>query len=341
MYAGQLRYIRDLLNAYEQLEVDARFVFIGSTPTPREELRALFAKSPRRWSYLPFIRSNRRGSWFFEQFHLRSMLSKVGADMYHGFHTVAPLLASCPVVCTVHDLMIDIFPEYRQIARSKTYRLFKFAVRHKSDQAICISQCTADDLKKLWKIPESKTSVILHGSTFSQLDAMEPVPNGPTIGAQTVLSPFNLEPRKNLFSLIRAFANVAVQVPQAKLVLYGDAATTPERVSAYKSLISELNLTDRVVRTGVISDRQLLWLYKNTRLFAFPSLYEGFGYPVLEAMASGACVVARRASAMAEVVGDAGTLIETQDEAAMKNAIITLLRDNALCRNSVRQLFLA
>ena len=111
--------------------------------------------------------------------------------------------------------------------------------------------------------------------------------------------------------------------------MYGRAAVSPERERAFDSLIEQLGIGASVMRTGYVAEEQLRWLYRRAEVFVFPSLYEGFGYPVLEAMAAGTCVVARQASSMAEVVGGAGVLVETADPLQMTSAIARLFADPA------------
>jgi glycosyltransferase involved in cell wall biosynthesis len=108
-------------------------------------------------------------------------------------------------------------------------------------------------------------------------------------------------------------------------LLFGRAAVDPAREQQFDRMVTELGLRDAVHLLGPLDDADLAWLYGHTTAFVFPSLYEGFGLPVLEAMASGACVVARNASAMAEIVGEAGALAETADPDALAAAISTLL----------------
>ena len=115
--------------------------------------------------------------------------------------------------------------------------------------------------------------------------------------------------------------------PNVRLVLYGRAAVTPEREAEFRDRVREAGLDAAVSLTGFVSDEDLAWLYRAATLFVFPTLYEGFGIPVLEAMAAGACVVARNQSAMAEVLGDAGVQVETRDPRALAAAIIALLAD--------------
>ena len=146
-------------------------------------------------------------------------------------------------------------------------------------------------------------------------------------GTRFVLSPYNLEPRKNLRALLIAMAHVRRTHPDLRLILYGHAAVTPDRERDFHKDLSELGLKDAVVRTGFISDEELASFYSQSALFVFPSLYEGFGIPVLEAMAAGACVIARNQSAMREILGETGAQVETKDPAQLAACISSLLDD--------------
>ena len=230
-------------------------------------------------------------------------------------------------------MMFELFPEYTAAIQSRPYRLFRWAVRHRVQRAICISQTTADDVARLWQIHRNRLDVIHLGSSFLESTAVDSVTSVAAEG-QFILSTYNLEPRKNLATLLRAFAQC--RHDRVRLVLFGRSAVTPEREREFEAIVSELGISDAVIRTGFLSDPQLRWLYRRAEVFVFPSLYEGFGYPVLEAMAAGACVVTRRASAMAEIVGAAGVLIDTTDPEQLAAALNRLLAD-PLERDGLRQ----
>ncbi len=142
-----------------------------------------------------------------------------------------------------------------------------------------------------------------------------------------ILSPYNLEPRKNLRRLLEAFAQVPDPRDEMRLVLFGRAAHTPEREREFDDLLARLSIGRKVIRTGFVSDAALATMYRRCTVFVFPSLYEGFGLPVLEAMANGACVVVGDRSAMKEVVDQAGVLMDVDSPSAMARAIITTLAD--------------
>jgi glycosyltransferase involved in cell wall biosynthesis len=144
-----------------------------------------------------------------------------------------------------------------------------------------------------------------------------------------VLSPYNLSGPKNLRSLIVAWPAIAGRHPDVELLLYGRAFATPETEAGFDRLIEGLPHADRIRRIGHVSDAELAGLYQGCVLFVFPTTVEGFGYPLLEAMAQGACCITRDASAMKEVGGDAVRLVETLRPEQIASAAIELLDDPA------------
>lgn len=322
---GQFRYVVDLIQGLHRLAPPARFVVLGGSPAPLPELAGVFADGPHRWRYVPFPRPAVRGAMYREQVRLALALLRERADLYHGLHTVVPVLAPCPIVTTVLDVMYELFAEYRTAARSRPYRFYRWGVRHRVRRAICISRTTADDVAGRWRVPPGRLDVVYLGTTSRRSDAPEVAPPEIAGGERFILSVYNLEPRKNLAALVRAFARI--RRPGLGLILFGRAGTTPERERDFDALIGELGIGGVVSRTGYLAEEELARLYRTAELFVFPSLYEGFGYPVLEAMTAGSCVVARKASSMAEIVGPAGALVETADSEELAAAMNRLLDD--------------
>jgi len=325
--SGQYRYVMDLVRGLWRLAADDEFVLCGSRPAPVAELEAVFADGGR-WAYRQQTPTSGRGGAYVDQLRWSVLLRRERADLVHALHTFVPLLTRVPVVVTVYDLMFELFPEYAEAVRSRPYRQYRWAVRHRARRVIAISRTTAADLKRLWGVGGDLVDVVALGSdpTADEL----PTPAGlSSLAAERnlVVSPYNLEPRKNLVALLRAAAAVRRDVPDLGIALYGAAALTPEREAAFAADVAALQLEGAVVRTGLLDARALTWLYRRAAVFVFPSLYEGFGLPVLEAMGAGACVIARGESAMAEVLGDAGILVETRDADALAAALRAMLRD--------------
>jgi glycosyltransferase involved in cell wall biosynthesis len=130
-------------------------------------------------------------------------------------------------------------------------------------------------------------------------------------------------------TLVTALAALRPEFPTVRLLLYGRAEVGAEDEAKFERLMEHLGVSDSVVRMGLISEERLQDLYRECTLFVLPSLYEGFGLPLIEAMASGACVVAHNGSAMSEVVGDAGCLTDASRSDSLAATITALLRDPA------------
>lgn len=324
---GQFRYVRDLLSGLRDLGPALRITVFGGRPAPSSELAGLFTAGPGQWRYMYFPRRIGRGSLYLEQAGLTAALIRARADLYHGLHTMLPVWSPCPVVTTLYDTMYELFPEYAEAARSRPYRLYRWTARTRASRIICISRTTASDVHRLWGVPESRIDVVHLGTTFSDSGAQTAPDLEVSLAGPVIVSPYNLEPRKNLAVLVAAFGRLLPAAPTAKLVLYGRAAVTPEREAEFDRTVAVAGVGPAVVRTGPLTDDQLGWLYRRATVFAFPSLYEGFGYPVLEGMASGACVVARGISAMAEVMGEAGAAVETRSVDELTATILGLLGD--------------
>jgi glycosyltransferase involved in cell wall biosynthesis len=326
---GQYRYAVDLIRGLSKLPLGTDFMLLGSRPAPVAELRGVFETLD--WRYLQAVRFDGRAAHYRNQLGLGWTALRERVDLLHVLHSPVPLLAPCPMVVTVFDLMYELFPEYAQAARSRPYRADRWAVTHRARRVIAISSTTAGDLGLLWGIRRAKIDVVPLGSSFVASATLNCVSRdsrarfGELCSGETLLSPYNLEPRKNLGSLLKAVAMLRQKYPRLRLLLFGRAAVDPAREDQFDRSVAELGLRDAVHSLGPLDDADLAWLYSHTTVFVFPSLYEGFGLPLLEAMASGGCVVARSASAMVEIVGEAGTLVETADAEALAAAVSALL----------------
>jgi glycosyltransferase involved in cell wall biosynthesis len=327
---GQYRYAVNLVQGLAGLQLEAEFIVLGSRPLPVAELQALF-ETPG-WRYLKSMRYEGRAAYYRNQLGLAWTALREKVALLHVLHSPVPMLPPCPMVVTIFDLMYELFPEYAQAARSRSYRIDRWAVTHRARRLISISETTANDLDRLWGIRRSRIDVVPLGSRFvtssSNLhgeDHDRRTRFGELCSGETLLSPYNLEPRKNLEALLKAVAALRREYPRLRLLLFGRAAVDSAREQQFDRSVAELGLHDTVHLLGPLDDTDLAWLYGHTTAFVFPSLYEGFGLPVLEAMGSGACVVVRNASAMAEIVGAAGVLVETADSDALAAAIAALL----------------
>jgi glycosyltransferase involved in cell wall biosynthesis len=333
---GQYRYAVDLIRGLARLKSDCQFLLLGSRSEPPPELLPLFSESDR-WRYRRLPRSEFPGADYANQVRYSLILLRERISLLHSLHTFVPWFAPCPVVVTVYDLMVDLFSDYHEARRSRPYRIYKWAVKHRVRRVICISETTAADLRREWRLAGESIDVVPLGTNFGEAENSQGIQTELRQCADSslvLLSPYNLEPRKNLTALLQATALLSARNDDLKLVLFGRAAVTVEREAAFAREVRELGIASHVVLTGVITDGELAELYRRSSLFVFPSLYEGFGLPVLEAMSVGACVVARNASAMAEVVGESGVLVETRDAKTLASTIDGLL-DNPYLRREL------
>jgi glycosyltransferase involved in cell wall biosynthesis len=240
--------------------------------------------------------------------------------------TVLPPLLPCRAVVTVYDLAFEYFPESYD---PRDLRMQRRGARRsivRAHSVIAISQSTRDDIVRLYRREADEIAVIPLGveERFLQARDLAPPPGWPN---QYVLYVGALAPRKNLMSLLEAYARARAQGATDALVLAGEGA--PEYVAALRSKTISLDLLRDVMFAGYLPDELLPAAYLDARAFVYLSLYEGFGLPVVEAMACGAPVIASSASCFPEIVGDAGILVDPGDVAGQSAAIVGLLADES------------
>lgn len=327
--AGLYRYAVDVVRELADLAPPAVFVVLGHSPQPVPDLAPAF--TGRGWEYRHFPRDGGRGSAYLDHLRMARTLADVRADLCHCLHSFAPAFSPCPVVVTLQDMMFELFPEYHQAVASRPYRIYRWVVRRRVRRVICPSRTSADDLRRLWGVPERRIRVVPHGIRAFEPGMLTVVPENPTLrglpAGRLISSPLNLEPRKNLRTLLAAYTGVRTRFSDIPLVLYGRGGLAEGREREYRQELERLGLTEAVVEPGVLTDAELWWLYRRSALFVFPSLYEGFGYPVVEAMAAGVCPVVRGCSSMAELVGPAGVQVEPFTSESLAAAMVELLED--------------
>jgi glycosyltransferase involved in cell wall biosynthesis len=238
----------------------------------------------------------------------------------------------CPVVVTVWDMIYELFPKELDPTGEGAEEKRKAIMN--ADGVICISQNTKRDLLRMYSIPESKITVTY---LAANLDAgmshgPEPIPSRPYylyVGARAA--------HKNFHTLLKAFARVVSVQSDLSLAVAGGQPFSDEE----KRVITELKLDKYIDYYGQISDEHLAKLYRCSVALVYPSLYEGFGIPPLEAMACGTAVVAARSSSIPEVVGDAGIYFEPKATGELADILIDLfintsLRDKLISEGSAR-----
>jgi glycosyltransferase involved in cell wall biosynthesis len=251
----------------------------------------------------------------------------------HSPHHTAPLLvAGCRRVVTFHDLTFFILPERYPRTRLAYFRSVSWATAKAADMLICPSQAVRDDIVRILRAPPEKVRAIAEAAA----PAFRPIDDSAVVDRlrykhvlpdRFVLSVGSLEPGKNRTTLLKAFAELRRRGVEHKLVVAGQRAW---KYGDDFRLAEELGLKGDVIFTGYVSPEEMPALYAAADLFVFPSLYEGFGLPVLEAMACGVPVVASNVSSIPEVAGDAALLVGPRDAAALCDAMERILKDSDL-----------
>jgi glycosyltransferase involved in cell wall biosynthesis len=255
---------------------------------------------------------------------LDRLASRRGVDLVHCPGLLAPLRLSRPLVLTVHDVLPWRFPELFSRTNAARQKVLVSRAARRASRIMVGSEYARREVVELLGVAPERVAVAPLGvdRRFTRVEA-DPVLLAHRFGIPP--GPFALwvgtpEPRKNLSTLLRAFALVRRRAPECSLVLVGSEGV------ADRDTERELDLLGAsVIRPGFVDDEELVHLYSATSCFVFPSLYEGFGLPPLEAMACGAPVVAADRTSVPEVVGDAGILVDPSDPDALADALERVL----------------
>lgn len=238
-------------------------------------------------------------------------------------------------VVTIHDLAFKIFPQYfPKKDLVKLNRLSDLAIKN-AQRIIAVSEATKKDILKFYpEIPTGKITVIHHGfdgeifsHKASELEAQKVLTKYQLSDEQYLLYVGAIQPRKNLGVLIDAFEKLKKEKTKLKLVIAGAPAWQYE---ATLEKIAQSEFKQDIIITGSVPFADLAVLYQNAQAFVFPSLYEGFGIPVLEAMASGVPVILANNSSLPEVAGEAALYFDTQDANDLADCLARVLKDEAL-----------
>ncbi len=329
-------YIRNLLRQLSRLDHDTEFVLL-SRPEDVDSLQSL-GENFRAIA-------ERAGNYTLsEQLRIPLALRREKVTLFHAPHYVLPPLVGCRSVVTIHDCIHLMFPQYLPNRLALGYARTSIAMAARTATRIMtVSESSKRDIMAFFGTPAEKIDVIYNSyderfGVGPGADEIQRVRERYQLDDDFVLYAGNVKPHKNLERLIDAFHLVRKRgLDHVKLVMTGDD------ISKYASLrraVHRHQLHKYVRFLGYLPEETLAALYRLAGVFVFPSLYEGFGLPPLEAMASGTPVVTSNVSSLPEVAGDAAILVDPHDPDAIADAIYCVLTDRAL-RDSLRQKGLA
>lgn len=272
-----------------------------------------------------------RSVWM--QLLLPQILRELKPDLVHFTNYVAPLATGVPYVVSIHDMTLSIVPECHTLKKRLLTSSLIPLVARSAHLILAPSESTRRDIVRLLGIDNGRIRVIPYAAS----PLFRPVEGGPRRleVAYGVRPPYflyvgTLEPRKNLCRALRAFARVAGSLPDHRFVVAG------QRGWKYAEVLREAErqeLRGRVVFLGYVPEEDLPVLYTHATGFVYPSLYEGFGLPVIEAMACGAPVLTSRSSSLTEIAEGAALLVDPRDEAALADGLYALAADAGLRRD--------
>jgi glycosyltransferase involved in cell wall biosynthesis len=325
--AGNETYAANLVEALAEVDGENTYTVYVTRPSAFERFDGRWpnVRARRTLPHAPLLRI---------PVTLSAELRRRPVSLLHVQYT-APPLAPCPVVATIHDLSFEHLPETFKRRSRLQLRLTVRATARRAAHVIAPSEHTRRDLIETYGLDPARVSAIplaasSHFRRVEDVSEVERVRRRYGITRDYVLAVGSVQPRKNLVRLVRAYSGLRRErgrsnLPQLVLVgklawLYGETLKAVE----------EEGVGDSVVMTGYVSEGDLPALYTGALCFAYPSYYEGFGLPPLEAMRCGTPVLTGDRTSLPEVVGDAGLLADPFDTGALARALARLIEDPAL-----------
>ena len=308
-------YLRELLAALARVDKENEYFVFANLETGAD----LVPKQANfQWKPQAVHARNRVARILWEQIALPIEASRYRLDVMFNAGFTAPIFAPCACVTVFHDLQHKRHPEYFRWFDLPFWRLLLWASAHRSRTLIAVSNATRDDLGRYYPFARDRVKVIYHGvdDAFFAMKRLHIEP--------FVLCVSTLHPHKNLDRLIRAYARKPRNFALTLAGMRGFHA------AALEALIAELGCGDWVTQTGWVPREELLRLYEGALAFVYPSTFEGFGMPVLEAMAAGIPVACSAIPPLREVADDAALFFDPLDEDAIAAALDRVTSDEEL-----------
>jgi glycosyltransferase involved in cell wall biosynthesis len=315
---GVRRYVNELTSACLQIAPDLEFVVIGagagSLPSGLTDFPAQ--------SWLPT-----NLGWCLDGLPRAS--KRANLDMFHAPAYTAPLWGVHPLVVTIHDVSYERHPEWDPYRSDRVRRWFYRRSARSADLVITDSEFSRKEIEAAYGIQPDRIRVVPLGVGVPFTPAAESAHPGPPPEERFILHVGDLHPRRNVGVLVDALGLLRARTDELKHTVLVLAGTDRGSAAAITAHAEALGVTDALRFVNDSRDDQVVDLMRRASAFAYPSLYEGFGLPALEAMACGAPVIASSASSIPEVVGDAGLLIDPHDVRGWYEALAAILGSSA------------
>lgn len=261
-------------------------------------------------------------------------LKKQNFDLYHPTYfnlNFLNYLNNKPFVLTIHDMTVEVLPEYFIFDKNteNTVKTKKYLIE-KAARIIAISENTKKDILEFANIDENKIDIVYHGKPFESVEKTENIDYLPE---KYILFVGQRSKYKNFVSFISAISEILLKDQDLYLICAGGFNFSRTE----KEIINSLNLSNKILYTGIESENKLISLYKNASCFVFPSLYEGFGFPILEAFQCGCPLVCSNTSSFPEVAEDAACYFDPYDEISIKVSVENVIYDQNLRNNLIEK----
>lgn len=310
-------------------------LFFSYRPNPFTE----FDKPNVTIKHFPFARYKKFLPFSYSHLLIAAVLKQAKLDVFHSPANTLPLSYTGRSIITIHDLAIYKNPEWFPGQVFSTKVLVPQSLK-KANRIIAVSQSTANDIEELFRVPSSKVMVVPEGVQIEFLDLKDKnvdVHKKFRLSKHYLLFVGTLEPRKNIERLINVFAKLRQSVDppwrDLQLALAGASGYQSDKL---KRQIGSLKLSRHVRLLGYVTQNEKYRLMQQARAFVFPSLYEGFGLPVLEAMALGTPVLTSKVSSLPEVVGTAAVMVDPTDNDSMFVGLKNIIQHEDLRQRLIR-----
>ena len=334
-FPGIGRYVSNLAQAMAvRLGRDERLLILID---PRQPSRWRLPEKPR--SQVEHVTVHASPFSLRQQWLVPRLLKRYDADVYHSPYYLMPYRPGVPTMLTIHDLIPQLFPRYVSLQARLIFRLTTTLALRCATQVISVSDATRRDLQEYYSLSSQGITTIPEAAS----PQFQPLPGGAVTEIRRkyrLPESYSLyfgsnKPHKNLTRLVEAWDHLLTVCSRDTMALV-IAGQWDERYPEAKRAATRLGLEQNIHFLGPVAEDDLPALYNGATVFVFPSLYEGFGLPVVEAMACGCAVVCADAASLPELAGDAALLVNPREPRAIANAVQALLEDESL-RRELRQ----